>query len=80
VAKKRTYEELRLLILKLFKTGQKTVNEAATESGINWRTVDNHIIYLTGKGYINEVFSSRYVRIYEITERGIEALKKGGKV
>ena len=75
--KKRKYPELRLLILKNFSTGQKTVNQAAAETGINWRTVDNHIIFLTGKGYLKEVFVSSYVKIYEITERGKATLIRG---
>jgi len=75
---KRKYAELRRLLLENFSKGQKTVNQAATETGINWRTVDNHIIYLAGKGYLKEVFVSRYVKIYEITERGRTALAGGG--
>lgn len=74
---KRKYPELRKLLLENFSEGQKTVNQAATETGINWRTVDNHIIYLTGKGFLKEVFVSKYVKIYEITERGKTALEEG---
>ena len=74
---KRKYAELRQLILRNLSSEQKTVNQVATETGINWRTVDNHIIYLAGKGYLKEVFVSRYVKIYEITERGQTALKEG---
>ena len=56
-------------------SGQKTVNQAATETGINWKTVDNHIIHLVGNGYLKEVFTSPYVKIFEITDRGRKALE-----
>ncbi|MEK6849579.1 MAG: hypothetical protein AABY01_03340 [Nanoarchaeota archaeon] len=75
---KRTYKALRPLILKDFLKEQKTVNQVATDTGINWRTVDNHIIHLTGRGFLKEVFVSPFVKIYAITERGILALKNGG--
>ncbi len=76
-AARRKYAHLRSLILKTFVAGQKTVNQVATETGINWRTVDNHVVYLTGRGFLREVFVSRYVKIYEITDRGRSALKGG---
>jgi predicted transcriptional regulator len=55
--------------------GRKTVNQIATDSGINWRTVDNHIVYLIGKGLVRTVFSSPYVKIFEITEEGMEYVR-----
>lgn len=77
MAKKRTYAALRPLILKAFSSGQKTVNQVATDTGINWRTVDNHIVHLTGKGFLKEVFVSPFVKIYEMTDRGRKALEEG---
>ena len=72
--KKRQFLELRNIILKNLSTGQKTLNQIASETGINWKTVDNHITFLIGKGFAKEIFSSRYVRIVEITEKGNEHL------
>ena len=43
---------------------------------MNWKTVDRHLIYLTGKGWVREVFSSAYVRIYELTAFGKDYLRK----
>ncbi|HSU72410.1 MAG TPA: hypothetical protein VLJ21_01000, partial [Candidatus Binatia bacterium] len=60
VPNKRKYAELRQLILTNLSAGQKTVNQVATETGINWRTVDNHLVYLTGRGFLREVFNSPY--------------------
>lgn len=77
---KKTFVEIRKTMLECLKTGQKTVNKLSSETGINWKTVDNHLIYLIGRGFAKEVFVSPYVKIYEITERGKEALQaKGGK-
>ncbi|PIN86832.1 hypothetical protein COV19_02400 [Candidatus Woesearchaeota archaeon CG10_big_fil_rev_8_21_14_0_10_44_13] len=70
--KKRLFTELRNLILENVVSGQKTLNQIASETGINWKTVDNHMTFLIGKGLAKEVFSSRYVRIVEATEKGIE--------
>lgn len=75
--KKRTFLELRDLILDNISSEQKTLNQIASETGINWKTVDNHMTFLMGKGLAKEVFSSRYVRIVEITEKGIEKLSSG---
>ena len=75
MATKRRFSDIRDLILKTIGEGKKTVNQISTESGINWRTVDNHLIYLVGKGLVRTVFSSPYVKIYELTEDGKEYLK-----
>ena len=74
--KKRSFSKLRELILRSILNEQKTINQIASETGINWRTVNNHITYLIGKGFVKEVFSSKYVRIVEITAEGIAALQK----
>lgn len=74
---KRTYSELRLLLLNSLKNGEKTLNELSRVSGINWKTCDNHLIWLVGMEWVEEVFSSRYVRIFKITEKGKERLSKG---
>ena len=72
---KRTFKELRAKILKDLAIGQKTVNQISSETGINWKTVDNHLVYLVGRGFAQEVFVSRYVKIFQITERGKEFLR-----
>lgn len=78
--KKRHFSDLRSLILGNITAGQKTLNQIASETGINWKTVDNHMTFLIGKGLAREVFSSRYVRIVEATEKGIEAAQKNSAV
>lgn len=67
---KRTFMKLRREILLCLSKGQMTVNEIATCAGINWKTVDNHLIYLSGRGIVKEVLNSAYVRIYELTDEG----------
>jgi len=78
---KRTFGVLRDILLAALSGGQKTVNQLATESGVNWKTVDNHLIFLVGKGWARIVFSSQYVKIFELSEQGrvILAAKKGPK-
>ena len=71
---KRTFLQLREKILINLLNGRKTINQISTETGINWKTADNHVIYLAGRGFAREVFSSPYVKIFEITDRGLEQL------
>lgn len=67
---RRTFEEIRNILLVELSKGRKTINALSKEAGVNWSTTENHITYLIGKGMISEVFNSPYVRIYEITEKG----------
>ena len=67
---KRTFQKIRKDILKSLSAGQNTINHISNETDINWKTVENHLIYLIGRGLVNEVFSSEYVRIFELTEEG----------
>lgn len=77
---RRTFSDLRGRILKCLAKGQKTVNKISSETGINWRTVDNHLVYLIGKGLAKEVFTSPYVKIFEISEKGKLKIKEGTKI
>lgn len=69
---KRTFTTLRNIILICLSKGQLSINEISHLSGINWKTVENHLTYLIGKKLIKENFSSKYVRLFELTERGKE--------
>ena len=69
---KRTFSEIRDLIILTLESDKKTINQISSESGINWRTVEKHLTYLIGKRYTNEVFSSEYVRIFELTKQGLD--------
>ena len=75
-SQKRTFAEIRKYILLSLASGQKTINQIASETGINWRTVDNHLVYLLGKSLVREVFRSSYVRIFELTAFGKDYLRK----
>jgi predicted transcriptional regulator len=74
MAKKRKFDQIRDLILNTIGSDKKTINQIAGDSKINWKTVDRHIIYLIGTGMVKEVFSSPYVKIVELTEKGKEYL------
>ncbi len=67
---KRTFKDIRKEILLCLSKGQMTVNEIAVCAKINWKTVSNHLVHLTGRGLVREVLNSAYVRIYELTEEG----------
>lgn len=65
-APKKTFIEIRKLILKDLSKGQRTVNQIAASTKLTWRTVDNHLIHLIGKGLVEPVFISEYVKIYKL--------------
>lgn len=73
---KRTFVEIRNQILLSLASGQKTLNQISIETQINWKTVERHLTYLIGKGWVREAFSSAYVRIFELTAFGKDYLRK----
>ena len=73
---KRTFIEIRNSILLSLASGQKTINQISNETEINWKTVERHLIYLMGKGWVREVFSSAYVRVFELTAFGKDYIRK----
>jgi len=76
--RRRTFDELRLAILASLGNQQMTINQLSTYSGINWKTVENHLTYLLGKGFVKEVFRSDYIRIFEMTKQGKDHLARVG--
>ncbi len=75
-AAKRTFIEIRNSILLSLAEGQKTINQISSETQINWKTVERHLIYLIGRGWVREAFSSAYVRVFELTAFGKDYLRK----
>ena len=69
---KRNFKEIRDLLLLELNGSRKTINQLAQNSGVNWKTTQHHLVYLLGKGMVKEVFSSPYVRIFELTDTGEE--------
>lgn len=69
---KRTFGVIRESLLLCLTKGRMTINQIANGSGINWKTVEKHLTYLIGRKLVEEVFSSEYVRIFELTPRGKE--------
>ncbi|MBW2999773.1 ArsR family transcriptional regulator [Candidatus Woesearchaeota archaeon] len=67
---RRPFPQIRKLILLRLSKGQSTINKISTETNINWKTVEGHLTYLIGKGLVREIFSSEYVRIFDLTSKG----------
>ncbi len=72
---KRTFREIRKIIMFALTQGRMTINQVSIKSGINWKTVEKHLTYLIGKGFVEEVFSSEYVRIFELTQKGVNRVE-----
>lgn len=68
--RKRSFESIRHLILQCLIHGPYTINQISIKTGINWKTVENHLTYLLGRGQVKEVMKSEYVRIFDVTEEG----------
>ena len=80
---KRTFGEIRReLIVALSSNSECSINFLSRNCDINWRTVEKHLVYLVGRGYAEEIFSSEYVRILKATERGqaIAAILEEGDI
>ena len=69
---KRTFEHIRLCIIFTLYSKEKTINTISTETGINWKTVESHLVYLLGKKFVEDVYSSEYARIFRLSDRGKE--------
>ncbi len=69
---KRTFKVIRNTILSHLTKSKMTINQISNGTSINWKTVEKHLTYLIGKKLVEEVFSSEYVRIFELTEKGKE--------
>jgi len=68
---KRTFGEIRReILLALSSSNECSINFLSRTCGTNWRTVEKHLVYLVGRGYAKEIYSSSYVRILKATERG----------
>ncbi len=70
IIQKRTFSNIRRELLSCLSQGNKTINQLSSETEINWKTVNNHLIYLVGRRYAKEVLTTPYVRIFEITKEG----------
>lgn len=73
---KKTFIEIRNAILLHLARKKMAINQISLETGINWKTVEKHLTFLLGKKMVNEVFSTEYLRIFEISENGNEELKR----
>jgi len=69
---KRTFEHIRLCIISALYAKEKPINTISTETGINWKTVESHLTYLLGRKYVEEVYTSEYVRIFRLSDKGKE--------
>ncbi len=76
---KRTFYELRQLILRELSNGQQTINTISKNTGINWRTANEHLEFLAKNGDVTEVVSLEYVRIFRLTEQGEKNAKLASK-
>lgn len=72
---KRTFLYLRHLILIALLKGPQTINQISINSGINWKTAENHLTHLTGKGLIALLYQTPYLKIYQLTDKGRQYLE-----
>lgn len=68
--RKRTFSYLRHLILISMVKGPQSINQVSNLSGINWKTVENHMVHLMGKGLVKIAYNTPYIKIYDLTDDG----------
>jgi DNA-binding transcriptional ArsR family regulator len=76
--RKRTFKNIRESILICLASGQNTVNKISAHTSINWRSVEHHLAYLVGRGLVNNVLDSRFVRIFELSDLGRQYVRRLG--
>ncbi|MBI4143945.1 ArsR family transcriptional regulator [Candidatus Woesearchaeota archaeon] len=73
---RKTYLIIRLFILQSLLQKEKSVNNIAHDTGINWRTVDKHLDYLLEQGLVSKFYFAEQLKIYSITELGRHAISR----
>jgi predicted transcriptional regulator len=67
---RRTFEQIRKTLIRELSKGERNLNQLARATKVNWRTAENHLIYLIGRGYAIKTVDSPYVKIFRITDKG----------
>jgi predicted transcriptional regulator len=73
---KRKFKVLQKLILKSLRSRPLTINEISEKSNINWNSTSHQLILLKGQDYVKEIFSHKRLRLFEITDKGKQLVKK----
>ncbi len=68
--KRRTFQQIRKSLVRELTSKDRNLNQLARAAGVSWKTAENHLIYLIGRGYVIKVVDSPYVKIFRITEKG----------
>ncbi len=71
---RRDYLTIRLLILLTLSNKEKSVNQIAHDTKINWRTVAKHLQHLAKQGLVQQYYFAQQLKIYEITDTGMLVL------
>lgn len=74
--KKRTFEELRSLILLALRKNNLTKNQISAKTGIRWEVVSHQLVTLRGLGYVDIFFEHEKMTIYTMTKDGEKYLIK----
>jgi predicted transcriptional regulator len=73
---RRTNRIIRSLILKIVNSNPQPIREIAKKSGIDWYSTERHLTYLKGRGIVKEVFTHRLLRLFQLTELGIQVVSE----
>lgn len=74
--RKRNYRELQIIILKALKKDNLTIYELAKRTKLHFNVVQHQLILLKGQDYASLVFEHRKFRLFGITPKGAEHLRK----
>ena len=74
--RKRTFRELQILILKTLKNNKLTIYEIAKKASLHFHVVQHQLILLKGQDYVSLDFEHKRFRLYAITKKGVNYLRK----
>lgn len=75
-ARKRTYRELHIPILRALKGEKCTIYGIAKKASLHFNVVRHQLILLKGQDYVNLAFEHNQFRLFEISEKGMKYLRK----
>ena len=74
--RKRSYNELQILILKALKKERLTVYELAKRTSLHFHVIHHQLILLKGQDYVTLDFVHKRFRLFAISPQGLKYLRK----
>lgn len=74
--KKRKFKEIQLEILIQLSNKEATTYQLAKKTKTDFRTIRHQLILLKGQDYVSLVFELNHIKVFAITKKGLNHIKK----